>query len=354
MKQVAVTDSIRQKLQSAGADPAAVAVFEATALNTLPVRKNHPLYKGATHSLSFLHQMSEALSKETLPLQIMHDGGELPAGRVFYSEVLNNELRVLFWVDSTQADLIKQVDNGTIDQVSVSVLPKSAACSVCGFDFFGPDATFDNIWSGTCPNGHTMGEDGAHLLMDQLDRWFELSLVGQGGISGARISTQSEARLVADGSAASMLTLMLSSADLTEKPNMELKELVENLAETRAQIIVLTNEKSVVVSERDAAIAARDTAVQSLSAFETEVAALKAEVAKLSANNGAADAIKDIAQHVLTISGRVSDTVPETLADIVTLVKSVKLSLPSPSSRAADHPSEDIVKLSAAAFKRAR
>lgn len=354
MKQVPLTDSLRQKLQAAGADPTAVAVFEAIALNTLPVRKNHPLYKGATHSLPFLHQMSDALSKESLPLQIMHDGGDLPAGRVFYSEVIGTDLRVLFWVDTTNPDIIKQINNGTVDQVSVSLLPKSATCSMCGFDFFGPEATFDNIWSATCPNDHTMGENGAHVVMSELDRWFELSLVGQGGIAGAKISTTSEARLVADGSAASMLTLLLSSADLTEKPKMELKELVENLADTRAQIIVLTNEKTVLASERDAAASARDAAVQSLSAAEAEVAALKEEIVKLSENAGAVDAIKDIAQHVLTISGRVADAVPEKLADIVTLVKSVKLSLPNASIHPADQPTDERVQLSSAAFKRAR
>jgi hypothetical protein len=357
MKRVPLTDLLRQRLQTAGADPEKVVVFEATALNTLPVRKRHPLYKDAVHTLDFMTQMRDALNAESLPLQTMHNDQVLPLGRAFFGDVVGSELRVLFWVDSTHADIINLIENGTIDQVSVATLPKAALCSTCGFDFFGPNASFDNIWSATDPEGHTMGENGHHLVISQLDRWFELSLVGQGGIKGARIQKSSEARLAADGSAASMLTLLLSSADLTsEKTSMDLKELVQQLTDEKAKNIALTSERDTLITERDAAVAARDEAVSALAAKDTELITSKAEVTRLSAFSGAVDALKDIAKHVLTISGRVTDSAPEKIEDIVTLVKGVKLSLPTshtdPAHRSEGN--EKVGQFSSGAFKSAR
>jgi hypothetical protein len=356
MKRAPLTDLLRQRLQSAGADPEKVVVFEATALNTLPVRKRHPLYKGAVHTHDFLTQMRDTLNAESLPLQTMHNSEVLPLGRAFFGDVIGSELRVLFWVDSTHTDIINMIENGTIDQVSVSVMPKAALCSTCGFDFFGPNASYEHIWSATDPEGHTMGEDGHHLMISQLDRWFELSLVGQGGIKGARIQKTSEARLAADGSAASMLTLLLSSADLTSENNpMDLKELVQQLTDEKVKNLALTSERDKLVAERDAAVAARDEAVSALGAKDTELTTSKAEVTRLSAFSGAVDALKDIATHVLTISGRVTDSAPEKIEDIVTLVKGVKLSLPTSQTDPAHRSGSDqeIVKLSSNAFKRA-
>lgn len=360
MKQVPLTDSLRQKLTSLGADASKVAVFEATALNTLPVRKNHPLYKGGVHTRGFLQSMMSALNEESLPLQTQHDSEPLPIGRVFLGEVLDNaqggsELRVLFWVDQTHQATIDLINNGTVDQVSVSTLPKAAVCSKCGFNFLGEDASFDNIWTGTCPDDHTMGKDGAHVIMDQLDRWFELSLVGQGGIQGARISTSADARLVADGSAASFLTLSVSSADLVrplEKPKMDIDKLVNDLSDTRAQVIVLNNEKTSLVAERDAVRT-------DLSAKDAEVSRLTARVAELEATNTASvtatAALADIAKHVLTISGRVSDAVPEKVEDIVTLVKGTKLSIAAPVATPAEAPDATAaMRLNNGAFKRVR
>lgn len=352
MKQVTITDAIRQKLQNAGADPSNVVVFEATALNSLPVRKNHPLYKGAVHSRDFLNQMRDALNDESLPLQVMHNSEPLPIGRAFFGEVLDGqngaELRVLFWVDTTHQSTIDLVNNGTVDQVSVSVLPKTALCSACGFDFFGPDASFDNIWTGSCPDGHVMGDNGNHLIMGQLDRWFELSLVGQGGIKGARISTSSDARLAADASAASMLTLNYS----LENTKMDLSKLVQELTDAKAQNLVLENEKAALIAERDAAVAARDAAVADLSARDAELVTARADIVRLSANDTARAALNDVAQHVLTISGKVGDTIPEKVEDIVALVKSSKLSLPGATTSPSERPDPKVVAFSSSAFKR--
>jgi hypothetical protein len=240
MKQVKLTPELQQKLQSAAGADVDVSkhkVFEAVGLNTQPVRKEHPLYKGGRHSPAYLQQMADQLNAESLPLQVMHDDQMVPVGRVFYGAVgaspTGPELRTLFWVDPACGWLIDAINSGTLNQVSVSTLSKDATCSVCGWDFLGPESDIDHVFSGMCGNGHQIGVDGAHAAMNNLDQWFEMSLVGRGGATGAFICSPTTSvltndfRLAASGKAASWLTLSLSSNDL-EKP-MTLEELAATL-----------------------------------------------------------------------------------------------------------------------------
>src|SRR6476660_7440792 len=137
MKQVEKTPDVEAKLKNAigeGVDTSTLAVFEAISLNSFPIRKKHPLYNGSIAPTPFLQEMAAALNAESLPIYLMHDSGApTPFGRAFYAEVVDNmgvsELRTLFWVDkSAHPDIVEKVDNGTVDQVSVSVLPKSLVC----------------------------------------------------------------------------------------------------------------------------------------------------------------------------------------------------------------------------------
>ena len=222
MKQLPLNDDLRAKLKAAApdTDPEKVAVFEAAALSTAPVRKKHPVYQGAVHTVNFLAQMQGELTKESRPLQIMHgssDGDQLPIGRVFHGSISEGtgvdgatELVALFWIDNTHEDLIAKVNSGTIDQVSVAILGKSAKSSVTGFDFMGPDADLENIWLGVDDKGNKMGVDGAHVIVDELDAWFEMSLVGQGGAQGARIKGR-QLQLSASGQEVPSMTLELST-----------------------------------------------------------------------------------------------------------------------------------------------
>ncbi|MEH3064950.1 MAG: hypothetical protein PGN33_20150, partial [Methylobacterium radiotolerans] len=222
MKQLPLNDDLRAKLKAAApdTDPEKVAVFEASALSTAPVRKKHPVYNGAVHTTNFLAQMMGELAKESRPLQIMHgssDGDQLPIGRVFLGQISEGtgvdgatELLTLFWIDNVHEDLIAKVNSGTIDQVSVAILGKSAKSSVTGFDFMGPDADIENIWGGVDDKGNRMGHDGAHVIVDELDAWFEMSLVGQGGAQGARIKGN-RLQLSASGQEVPSLTLELST-----------------------------------------------------------------------------------------------------------------------------------------------
>lgn len=348
MKQVPLTTEMRTRLQAAVGDTVEIgnlAVYEAIALNTRPVRKNHPMYIGGTHGRRFLEQMTAQLSNESLPLYIQHNSEPLPVGRIFHGEVLDNdtgsELRVLFWIDRSQGEILNLVDNGTVDQVSVSVVAKKVACNMCGFDFLGEKATIDNIWTGTCDEGHVMGQDGAHVVMNDLSRWFEMSLVGQGGIPGARIVSGASSVLAASGDALPLTVLTLSS-DQLGKLSMDLTALISELTDNKAKVATLTASEAALKAQLDAA----NAKIAELSAREPE------KVVEKVVDETAMAALTDIAKHVLTIQGKATDAVPTEVDGIVALVKEAKLSLTSGKSKAADSNSEDTPgRLAPASFK---
>lgn len=290
MKQVSLTPKLQGRLQKAvgeGVDTSKHAVFEAIGLNTLPVRKEHPLYKGAQHSRAYLEQMAKEVNKESRPLQIMHDGEQLPIGRIFYGEVFDtptgdSELRTLFWVDPEQDKTIAGINNGTIDQVSVSTLAAAVQCSECDWNFLGDDSDFfDNIYGGVCANDHKIGEKGVHAKMNKLGQWYEMSLVGRGGATGARICTPANSALTADfrlaasGERISPLALSLSSKDL-EPPKMDIKELTAALtASIDAKFTELKDSLKPAAPAAPAAPAVDPKIDERFAALEASIAALK-------------------------------------------------------------------------------
>ena len=316
MKQLHKTPDIIARLQEAvgdGVDISNHAVFEAISLNTLPIRKRHPLYTDAIHSKHFLSEMAAQVKAESLPIYLMHDSNApTPFGRVFYAEVVDtmgvSELRTLFWVDQkSHADVVEKVDNGTVDQVSVSVLPKSLACSECGFDFLGDSSDlFDNVLSGTCDKGHIMGEDGAHAVSQNLDSWFEMSLVGRGGARGARILSRDEQRLgsttfprlAASGvDLLSIITLVASAEPL----DMELTQLIAELTDTKAKILVFDAK----VAELNGQIEAGKAEITDLKTKLDAAIADKATGPKQEDFDAALGALRDVTKKVLVASGKV-------------------------------------------------
>jgi hypothetical protein len=331
MKRVTLSASLLAKLQSAAGadvDVSQFPVYEAIALNTQAVRKEHPLYKGGRHTTNYLQQMAQAVNAESLPLQLMHDDAQLPAGRIFYGEVVgSNELRVLFWVDPQQTALIDSLDNGTIDQVSVSTLAETAACSACGWNFLGSESSLDNIWSGTCANGHVVGDGGTHVVMNNLGTWFEMSLVGRGGATGARIVSPSSSklttdyRLAASGKAVPWVTLSLSNTELEPKMDPELKALLESLQTSLAALKPTAEEPSVA-----------DLLAQ-LNALKSELADLKKPPTESGtpANPVLLAGFAEIAKQILIMSGDVEAVLPEDSQAAVDLVKG-KLSALKPTA----------------------
>lgn len=332
MKQVAITDSIRNRLTSSGVDAGSVTVFEAIALNTQPLRKRHPLYKDAVAERSLLAEMAAAVARESIPLQLQHNSEILPAGRVFQGEVVDrngqSELRVLFFIDNTEAELIRKVETGTVDQVSVLFLPKQLLNSKSGFDYFGKDADFEHLWTRTDPEGNTLGEDGVFARMVGLDQWFELSLVSQGGANNARIVSRDESffgssyqRLAASGIDPNHLVLVAT----TRNPRMDLTELVTQLTNTKVELATSAARIEALQAELAAAEARATELAAELEAARTAdsqaVADLTAALdAKETGLATATDALKDVAKVILTAAGKVDAEIPAEPAALKQLI----------------------------------
>ncbi|MBC2806558.1 hypothetical protein ACCS91_33390 [Rhizobium ruizarguesonis] len=334
MKQIEKTPAIRALLAASAGDVDidALRVYEAIAFNTLPIRKEHPLYKGARADRAFLLEMANELKRESRPVQIMHDSSPLPIGRVFHGEVVDvgvdSELRALFFLDPTADAEATKIEAGSVDQVSVSVLAKQMLNSKSGFDYFGSDSSSDNIWSGMDNDGNQVGKNGVYARMVGLDKFFEMSLVGQGGAQNARIVSrdrshfgQSLERLAASGMDPNSLVL-LATATPPKDTSMDLATLVTNLTATTAD---LTNAKRDLtdsqgkVTTLEATITEQTTKITDL---EAQLAAAKAvDVAAVTADRDAAvAALSEVAKGVLTKVGKVNVELPQTVTELSALI----------------------------------
>ncbi len=294
MKQIELDDTLRAKLRERApdVDPTKIAVFRAAALSTAPIRKRHPLYNGAVVTEALLGEMRDELHKESRPLQIMHgssDGDQLPIGRVFDAELSQGtgpngatELRTLFWIDTEHLELVNKVNSGTIDQVSVAFLSKSIKSSKTGFDFLGPKASFENVWGGVDDQGNKMGTDGAHAILDGLDGWYEMSLVGQGGALGAKILSGGQLHLSASNQDVSPLVLQLSSGTSPTPPKPEPKKDTFDMDAKEFAALIAENAAKLANAERD-----RDVAKAEVTTLTAQVTTLTAEVATLKGTDDA-------------------------------------------------------------------
>lgn len=302
-KQIAVTSEIAAQISKiAGSDvtAAGVAVFECIAANTLPLNKRGSIFDKGTITESTLAEMANWISSRGAPMHTMHqNSSELPVGKAFNAEVVHNdngmaELRVQFFLDASEEQLISKVNAGTIDEVSIGSLANHLLCSECGWDYMSDEADIMNFIDRTCDNEHTLGIDGVHLNIVGVDTFYELSLVSQGAANNPKIVSPSQARLdnesgeedvrklAAAGIPLNQLTLV-ASATLSgnkesrvmsgEKITLDGAQLVTDLADARV------------------ALAAAQGQVENLTAEKT---GLEAQVAELTAKvEAAADAAAD-------------------------------------------------------------
>lgn len=345
MKQITKTPEITAALRNSVGSSVNLdnlAVYEAIAFNNRPIRKNHPLFKGAIADRSLLLEMAAALSVESRPLRIEHQDEGTPYGRAFHGSVRDtgseSELRVLFFVDKGEEKIMNKIDSGTIDQVSVSVLPKKLLNSKSGFDYLGPEAKGENYWTGSDNDGNTIGKDGVYARMVGLDKWFELSLVGQGGADNARIVADKESyfgssyqKLAASGIDPSFFLLEAS----TENDTMDLTALSDKLVELSGKNATMTAEAA-VLSATNATLTAEIVDLKSkleaagkpneaLTTAQADLASKTTEVATLTADNATAvAALQEVAKTLLVASGKVDAEVPKTIAELNTVIAESK------------------------------
>ncbi len=349
MKQIEKTPEIQAALRQSvgkGVNIDSLVVYEAIALNNRPIRKQHPLFKGAVADRSLLLEMAAALSQESRPVQIQHYDDTLPKGRAFHGKVLEKgnelELRVLFFMDSKEDQIISKLDSGTVDQVSVSILPKKILNSVSGFDYLGDASTAENVWTGNDGEGNVLGKKGVFGRMVGLDKWFELSLVGMGGADGAFIVSRDESyfgssyqKLAASGVDPSLFLLEAS----TENEDMsDLADLVNKLSETTVNLTNRSNEVTTLtatvttqaarITELEAQLAAAAKPSEALTAAQTQVTEATAALTASEAERTAAlTALQGVAKTLLTAAGKLDAKVPETITELNALIDETKTSL---------------------------
>lgn len=202
-KRIKITPEIQGYIRAAVGDPALdtsnFAVFEASTLSTQPIQRKSGFHQNARVSATTLNQMANLVNTpgKALHLQVMHQNEMLPVGRVFRGQIVQmdngeTELRTMFYLPADKTQLISDIENALIDEVSVGLLTDHAFCSECDFDFFGPDASFSNFMTLTCANDHTIGSDGVFVRLTGMKDFAELSLVNRGAAKDAKILSRAK------------------------------------------------------------------------------------------------------------------------------------------------------------------
>jgi hypothetical protein len=316
MKEIVPTPELMalvDKVAGTQVDPQSIAIFENVANNTLPVKQAGSIYNGSTMTAQFLAQMlAHVKAGESVPMQTFHQlNKELPLGKVFDAQIVpldakNSELRTLFYITRLgNAALIDGLNSGTIDEVSSTTRPANALCSAadCGFDYLSGEADVMNWIEQTCANGHTIGKGGTHLVLSNLDRFFELSIVGLGAADHAKVLGRSKQIMARGGAEYQRLaasaapqhshahTLLSASATHQEKPVMA-ENTGAGVAELATQLVTLSTSVGTLTAELAASkgivtgiTAERDALTAKVTELTAAVAA-GAEAAKLSADHG--------------------------------------------------------------------
>lgn len=337
MKQITLDSRLTAMIKAAvgdDVDPSGFAVFETIALNTQPLpRKSGTIFEAATVSMLTLQQMADSInSGNHLPLISNHDIDETPKGRVFHAKVLTNELgnaelRALFYIDDTEQNLRAKLNAGSLDEVSVSFLASQILCSECQFDYRGEEADYSNLLDRTCDNGHVIGENGVHVRLVGLSVFTELSLVSRGAADNPKIVGKSQSKLAAPvqhlaakGFEVNRLYLSASKGE----NNVDIKDLVADLTDSKAQVTVLTAASTDLKSSVDTLTTANTELTTKVSTLETELEAAKAESKETEleeANTQLGEAkefLSDIFTKLAVAAGETNVEAPESIAELKT------------------------------------
>lgn len=322
-------------------------VYEAVALNTLPLSQPGSIFDKGVVSEATLTEMAALLQRgEGIPLIAMHDQGMTPVGKVFWGEITRDaigrpSLKTQFYVSKSEPSLIAKIDDGSIGEVSVGFQAQHLNCSKCGFDFLGSEADMLHVFTKTCANGHFVGQDGVHLKVIGLNAWHELSLVGKGAANGAKILPQAagqETALAANGASGKALILQLTAVKEKTMPdpvlvnlgeitglanqlataNAELASAKTALTDAQAQVMSLTAKVTDLEAQVQATQAAQPTAEEQAAA----AAAAQSAEATLSF-------LKDQHTKLHVALGQKDVQVPESATDLIAGITAAQAKLSS-------------------------
>lgn len=306
-KKLAINDNLRALLTkfSEGTEETSVTFYEAVILNTLPISKKGTIFDKSIIAQSYLQEMADYVEAGNgIPIHTIHQQyAELPFGKVVKAQLFFDsnqlpELRVIFYMDNQHVNLIQGIESGAISELSIGAQPKHMLCSECGFDYLGASATFSNFWDMECDKEHKIGENGVHLNITGLDRWYELSLVSAGAAKNTKIipaarsllGDQEYNRLRASG-VTPELTLLQATMTAPKPETTPPKDNSMDLAALNQKYI----DASVTLGLKEKEIVTLTTSntelTQKLSATTTELATAKteAETAKAALTKAQAD-----------------------------------------------------------------
>ncbi len=363
-KRVIMTPKIAEKIRLAigdgEADVSNFVVFEARSLTTEPLNKRG-FYNKAQVAVSTLNDMAKLLNQpgKAIPLQIMHETQLLPVGKIFSAEVFpmangHTELRTQFYLPSDKEDIIRDIENSVIDEVSVGFLAEKVMCSECGFDYFGPEASFSNMYNLECNEGHVIGEAGVHVRLVGVNDWAELSLVNRGAARDAKILSRAKQAMSQDTVnrlAASAISLdarittvnspleAAASNTLNNGDNKMDKEFLLSLEAKVTETVELKHTLAKVEGEKTQLAATVSDLTTQLTAANEQIRLLKenqtADQAKLAADLSEANtkmeqAVEKLSAHAkaaLTASGAVEADLPTDLVELVSMIEEKGLKL---------------------------
>jgi hypothetical protein len=339
-KQVEKSDRIQKLVAAAYGDPSVrlddLAIFEAVAINTLPLKRKGGLFEAAVLSDDTLFEMQRWLEAGNhVPLQLMHRDG-IPRGKVFAGETRRRAdgslgLNVLFYlpIGTGENETIKKINAGVIQEVSIGVENKEIRCSSCGFDYLGASANIDNVFARTCDKGHTIGTNGVHARLHGLAKWMELSLVDRGAAQGANILPRTQQTFQVDEKAGFDRTALRLFASAYEPNTPETTTNMEELVKVKVDLALALQAKDDALAKLTASATEITTAKAETVSVKAALAAAEAQVAELKASDGekakadlatAISLIDEFASSIMLAQGK-AVTLPVTLADKLTLIR---------------------------------
>lgn len=290
-KRLVLNDKLKQQIIAASGDEdfdfSKIVAYESVAASTRPVNQKTTAYHNAQMSEGFLKEMAGYLQANSVTLQVMHNNEALPIGKVFAADVFAAEaghydLNAAFYLEA-DSEHVSKIDTAIIDEVSVGALPKHAYCSECSFDYMSDPYA---MYYRECPDEHTLGENGVHLRLTNLDAWKELSLVNRGasskpkilGAAKQRLGATEYNRLAASNSNVDLAYLTCSATPTPQTTTPKGNAMDPKTLELAQSVGRLESEKNTLELSLTASKAALDTAKQELETMKVELAAEKAKV----------------------------------------------------------------------------
>lgn len=277
-KRVVLNETIISKMKSVlGEDisPDNYVVYKARAISTEAISKRgSDLLNGATPTENFIRSIVAMANEpqKNVSVHTMHDDWSLSIGRVFdmwevveFDSVHAAYAYLAILKNDENKEVIEKIDAGILDEVSIGFEIKSGKCSVCGWDFFdnalSEEDKFEHLWKATCANGHVMGKDGAHLVLDAPKSFSEISIVNQGAAHKAKIQEIAKFSLSFEDAKKDAKSLLAKVGNTTVLTKLESKmteeEMTAKFAEMEAKLADMSAKLS---SSEDPAPAAAEPA----------------------------------------------------------------------------------------------